>query len=353
MDIHSFRLEQQEKNYKFHVEQKFKKIGVMIIGICSNTSTCFISSLLAQKNKMLKQDYFKSSLSQYGMVQMGYDDYGFPISKSYKDLLDLNDITDICFHGWDIVNMNLYEATKNNSNIDVSIREHCKEELMQIKPMPSFSYTTSFSVESSKINSEISKWKDFLTVIQNIESFKQQNNIEKVIVLWCGNTELLSPKMHNLTKDNLIEAILQNDVNISPSMIFAVASLICQCIFVNCRSQNIINDALYDLANEYGGFILGQDLKYLKSNDIHQSISTIVDVILFSDFLSRVKYEKNHNKHVLYSLPSNLPSLSLFFNQPFKHSEINDVFIEHLTLDDLCIFLLNLFHLKKEVHVEK
>ena len=222
--------------------------------------------------------------------------------------------------------------------------------------MSSFSYpnfTSSSSINTSNINSENFKWKDVLTIIKNIESFKEQNNIEKVIVLWCGNTEILPPKIQNLTKDNLIQAILQNDVNISPSMIFAVASQICQCIFVNCRSQNIINNGLYDLANEYGGFILGQDLKYLKSNDIHQSISNILDVILFSDFLSRVKYEKYRNKHVMYSLPSNLPSLSFFFNQPFIHSEINDVFIEHLTLDDLCIFLLNLFHLKKEVCVEK
>ena len=131
MDKHSLYVE-QGKNYKFNVEHKLNKIGVMIIGLCGNTSTSLILSLLAHKNNMLNHDYFKTSLSRNGMLQIGYDDYGNPISKYYKDLIPINDIKDICFHGWDILNMDLYQASKNNSIIDVSMREHFKEELIQI-----------------------------------------------------------------------------------------------------------------------------------------------------------------------------------------------------------------------------
>lgn len=68
-----------------------------------------------------------------------------------------------------------------------------------------------------------------------MKDFKEKNNIDKVIVLWTANTErftVINEKIHNNAAD-LMKAIENNEAEISPSTLFAVASILEGFSFVN------------------------------------------------------------------------------------------------------------------------
>ena len=63
---------------------------------------------------------------------------------------------------------------------------------------------------------------------RDIRDFKQSSGVDKVIILWTANTERFSeiiPGMND-TADHLLQSIRRNESEISPSTLFAVASIL-------------------------------------------------------------------------------------------------------------------------------
>jgi len=62
---------------------------------------------------------------------------------------------------------------------------------------------------------------------KDIATFKKENNLNTVIILWTANTErysLVIPGVND-TYENITKAIKDNHPEIAPSTIFALASL--------------------------------------------------------------------------------------------------------------------------------
>lgn len=78
------------------------------------------------------------------------------------------------------------------------------------------------------------------TVREHIKSFKKDNNVENVIVLWSGNTERYSDVRAGLndSADNLLQSIDKNDPEVSPSTIYGVASSLEGSPYINASPQN-------------------------------------------------------------------------------------------------------------------
>ena len=74
---------------------------------------------------------------------------------------------------------------------------------------------------------------------KDIRDFKKQNGLDKVVVLWTGNTERFASVQSgvNDTADNLLAAIAANESEISPSTIFAVASILEGSAYINGSPQ--------------------------------------------------------------------------------------------------------------------
>ncbi len=75
-----------------------------------------------------------------------------------------------------------------------------------------------------------------MKVIRNdIKNFKDSNRLDKVIVLWTANTERFSDLIDgvNDTAENLLKSIDNNHNEVSPSSMFAVASILEKCSFIN------------------------------------------------------------------------------------------------------------------------
>lgn len=93
--------------------------------------------------------------------------------------------------------------------------------------------------------------------------FKKEKGLDKVIVLWSANTERFAELMEgvNDTADNLMAAIEKNHAEVAPSTIFAVASALEKCTFINGSPQNTFVPGAVELAQREGVFIAGDDFK--------------------------------------------------------------------------------------------
>lgn len=96
-----------------------------------------------------------------------------------------------------------------------------------------------------------------------ISEFKAKNGLDKVIVLWTANTERYAEIIPgvNDTADNLINAIKNGHEEVSPSTVFAVASILESVPFINGSPQNTFVPGAIEFAEKNHAFIGGDDFK--------------------------------------------------------------------------------------------
>jgi len=84
-----------------------------------------------------------------------------------------------------------------------------------------------------------------------------------VIVLWTANTERFSEVRTGLndTAKALMESIRRNESEISPSTLFAVASILEGVAYINGSPQNTFVPGVIELAEQRRVFIGGDDFK--------------------------------------------------------------------------------------------
>jgi myo-inositol-1-phosphate synthase len=94
-------------------------------------------------------------------------------------------------------------------------------------------------------------------------SFKETNGLDKVIILWTANTERYAEIIPGIndTADNLLNAIKSSHDEVSPSTVFAVASILEGVPFVNGSPQNTLVPGAIQLAEQKKAFIGGDDFK--------------------------------------------------------------------------------------------
>jgi myo-inositol-1-phosphate synthase len=109
---------------------------------------------------------------------------------------------------------------------------------------------------------KIGVWKAACANKHNSE-FKAANNLEKVIVQWTANTERYADLIEGIndTAENLIEAIKSGHEEVSPSTVFAVASILEGAPFINGSPQNTFVPGAIKLAEKHNAFIGGDDFK--------------------------------------------------------------------------------------------
>ena len=263
----------KENNIKIKVENynKDKKLGIMIVGLGGNNGSTFAASLLAYNKGLTWENKngehsvkWLGSISQYGSVNLGYNKDGKVMSKLMKSMVPLRNPEDIVISGWDICGDDLYKACKKNKVIDPSLINQLKEELQIITPIKSIFYdgfiATNQSVKCNNVKTSGSKLIDLNSIKDDIEKFKYENNLEKVIVIWSGSTEKMVDIEYK-SSEILLESVVNNSSLISPSMIFALATILSGNIFMNTSPQNTINTAILKLAEEYNTYVGGSDLK--------------------------------------------------------------------------------------------
>jgi myo-inositol-1-phosphate synthase len=84
---------------------------------------------------------------------------------------------------------------------------------------------------------------EHLNVIRShIREFKAKHSLDKVIILWTANTERFCVEQECVhgSIDALLKSIEESHPEISPSTVFAVASVLEGCSYINGSPQNTL-----------------------------------------------------------------------------------------------------------------
>lgn len=264
----------RSKNYVFKTEKKVPKLGLMLVGLGGNNGTTITAGIIANREGItwktrdgVKTPNYYGSITQASTIRIGEDQNGEEIFVPMNALLPMVHPNDIVIGGWDISDMNLADAMQRAKVLDWDLQRQLIPYMKDIKPLPSI-YIPDFiaSNQQERANNVIEgkTKKELVEHIRNdIRNFKKENGLDKVIVLWTANTERFSEVREGLndTMDNLLKSIENNEDEISPSTLFAVASILEGSIYINGSPQNTFVPGVIELAEKKKVYIGGDDFK--------------------------------------------------------------------------------------------
>ncbi|CCD23046.1 inositol-3-phosphate synthase INO1 NDAI_0B00120 [Naumovozyma dairenensis CBS 421] len=279
------------KDYNFKVDLKIPKIGVMLVGMGGNNGTTFLASLLANKNNLTfnnkdgpynikERGGFLGSMTQSSTLYLGKNQQtNEDVYVPFNSILPMCNPNDLIISGWDISGENMFKAMQRAKVLEYDLQEKLKPLMESYTPLKSIYYPDFIAMNQldradNCINyttkgtnhdaySIKNKWNDLLTIRQNIKDFKNDNKLDKVIILWTATTEKFAEVIPGIndTFENLLNSIKANHKEIAPSTIFATASILENCPYINGSPQNTFVPGLIDLAERENVLIAGDDFK--------------------------------------------------------------------------------------------
>ena len=241
-----------------HVEPASGKLGVLLPGLGA-VATTTIAGCLAVRRRLAKPI---GSLCEMGTIRLGKrTDDRVP---RIRDYVPLSALDDLVFGGWDIFPDNAYQAAKSCGVLDAVELEPIRDELEAIEPMPGvFERDFVKKLSGTHVKTGRSKMELAEAVMADIEGFKDRHGCARMVVIWCGSTEVY--KQPTAVHDSLAafeEGLRQNDPAIAPSQIYAYAALKLGVPYVN-GAPNLSADtpALLELARDTSTPVAGKDFK--------------------------------------------------------------------------------------------
>ena len=234
------------------------RLGVLLVGLGA-VSTTFIAGLHAVRKGLASPI---GSLTQMGTVRLGKRTDGN--SPLIKDFVPLASLDDLVFGGWDIFEDDCYTAARTAGVIEPSLLEAVRSELESIRPWPAvFDQQYVKRLSGPNVKQGANKRELAEQVIADIRNFKQKNKLDRLVLIWCGSTEVFMKEapVHQSLK-SFEEGLEQSDPAISSSMIYAYAAIKEGVPYANA-APNLSSDipALTQLATETGVPLAGKDLK--------------------------------------------------------------------------------------------
>lgn len=150
--------------------------------------------------------------------------------------------------------------------LEVALQDQVSKQMTLLKPRPSI-YNPDFIAANQSTRAdnliEGTKYEQYLQIRSDIQEFKASSGVDKVVILWTANTERFSAIEEGLnTTGTELEASLKaNKAEISPSTIFAMASIHEGCTYINGSPQNTFVPGVIEMAENAGVFIAGDDFK--------------------------------------------------------------------------------------------
>jgi myo-inositol-1-phosphate synthase len=185
-------------------------------------------------------------------------------SPAISDIVPLAGLDQLVFGGWDIFDDNCYDAAKTAGVLEAGILDQIKEELAAVKPMPAV-FDRQYVKRLDGPNVKKGKNKRDLAeqLIADIRKFKADNKLDRLVLVWCGSTEIFlteSPAHQSVAAFE--KALEANDPSIPSSMIYAYAAIKEGIPYANA-APNLSADipALLELAQQTGSPLAGKDLK--------------------------------------------------------------------------------------------
>ena len=241
------------------IEEASGRLGVLMPGLGA-VSTTFIAGTLAIRKGLSRPI---GSLTQMGSLRLGKRTEKREVD--IKDLVPLANLDDLVFGGWDIFEDNCYEAAVKAGVIDVSLLDQIKPELSSIKPMKAvFEKKFVKKLDGTYIKSAKGHRKRIEALRQDIRNFKKENKVDRVVMIWCGSTEVYQEPRGSIYEslESLEKALDSDNPSIAPSILYAYAALKEGVPYANgAPNLSVDFDAMYSLASQEGVPIAGKDFK--------------------------------------------------------------------------------------------
>ncbi|MBQ4484733.1 MAG: inositol-3-phosphate synthase [Prevotella sp.] len=245
---------------KMNVKPANGKLGILIVGNGA-VATTFMTGVLMARKGLTKP---VGAMTQYDKVRVGRGDDKKYLK--YNELVPLAKLEDIVFGCWDVYPQNAYQAAVYAEVLKREDIDPVRGELEKIVPMKAAfdkNYAKRLDGENTKGN--ITRWEMVEQLRQDIRNFKQQEQCDRIVVLWAASTEIYVPvdeKTHGTL--SALEAAMKADdrEHIAPSMCYAYAALVEGCPFVMGAPNTTVDiPAMWELAEKTGMPIAGKDFK--------------------------------------------------------------------------------------------
>ena len=252
------------------------KLGILLPGMGA-VATTFIAGVEAVRKGL---SHPIGSLTQMGTIRLGKrTENRFPRIKEFVPLASLNDIE---FGGWDIFDQNCYEIAKNAGVLSYEHLQELKPFLETVKPWPAVfdpAYVKKLTGDYVKKGKSKRDLAD--QVLADIERFRKEKNLARMVMIWCGSTEVYraAGDVHS-TLAKFEKGLDESHPDILPSMIYAYAAIKAGIPYVN-GAPNLSGDipALIELAKKTGSPVGGKDFK---------TGQTLMKTILMPGFKARM-----------------------------------------------------------------
>jgi myo-inositol-1-phosphate synthase len=234
------------------------KLGVMIPGMGA-VATTFVAGVEAVRHGLAIPI---GSLTQMGTIRLGKRTEGR--SPKIKEFVPLAGLDDLVFTGWDIFEDDMYASALNAGVLERSLLDQVKPFLQSIKPRPAvFDHNYVKNLDGPNVKKGRNKMELAEQLRSDIRDFRRTSGAERLVMIWCGSTEVFLTRSEvHTTLAAFEKGLAGNDEHIAPSMIYAYAALMEGVPFAN-GAPNLTVDipALHDLSRRNSAPVCGKDYK--------------------------------------------------------------------------------------------
>jgi myo-inositol-1-phosphate synthase len=234
------------------------KLGILLVGLGA-VSTTVIAGVHAIRKKLAPPI---GSLTELGTIRLGKRTERR--SPRIREIFDLPPLDDIVFGGWDIFEEDCYAAARTAGVLEPSLLDQLRPDLEAVRPMPAV-FDREYVKRLDGPNVKKAKTKKELAdqLIDDIRRFKERHGCARLVLIWCGSTEVyMKESAVHQSIESLERGLEQNDPAIPSSMIYAYAAIKEGLPYANA-APNLSADipALLELADRTQSPLAGKDLK--------------------------------------------------------------------------------------------
>jgi myo-inositol-1-phosphate synthase len=240
------------------IEEPKGKLGVLLPGMGA-VATTFIAGVEAVRRGIGQPI---GSLTQMGTIRLGKRTE--KRSPAIREFVPLASPEELVFGGWDIRDDNCYQIAMNAGVLEPALLAQLRGFLESIRPMQAvFDRHYVKRLDGTHVKRGENKAELAKMLIEDIEKFQVSSGVSRMVMVWCGSTEVfLQPQEVHQTLENFECGLKENHPAIAPSMVYAYAALKLGIPFAN-GAPNLTVDipALTELARRNSVPIAGKDFK--------------------------------------------------------------------------------------------
>ena len=144
-----------------------------------------------------------------------------------NEFVPLADLNDIVFGGWDIFEEDCYAAARTAGVLEPAQLDQVRGELEAVKPMPAvFDQRYVKRLDGPNVKKGKNKRDLAEQLIADIRAFKAKHGCDRLVMIWCGSTEVfMKETAAHASLASFEKALEQSDDAIPSSMVYAYAAI--------------------------------------------------------------------------------------------------------------------------------